>query len=440
MNTELIVHAKRLSTITRNSMCEGAHSLQSRSRSTKLGLPSAFKAFLAVLGPAWIVMIADVDAASVITAAESGARFGYHMAFILLVLIVPLFFIQEASGRLGIITGKGLAAIIKDHYSQKMAIVASLPMFATDFLSYAVEYTGIAVGLSVLGIPPIVSLPIVFILHSALVFTGSYRNTERVLLLVTGVLLSSYILAAILVKPDIKGLLGTALTPIHPYFDRSFSYMVAANVGAVIMPWMLFYQAGAVAQKGLNGSQISHERLETLLGAVASEIIMIAIVVVSSSLGAVDFLSPTSLAAALKPLAGGYAYFLFGVGLASASFLALVVISLASTWGIAEALGWRTRIGERFSLARNFYVVYLLETLPAVLIPFFFADLVKLMLNLMVIFVFVLIFPAVLQGMLSSNKSVMGKNAMKGAWRMAYWLMLGLVLLSGVLALPALLS
>jgi len=78
--------------------------------------------------------------------------------------------------------------------------------------------------------------------------------------------------------------------------------------------------------------------------------------------------------------------------------------------------------------------------LPAVLIPFFFADLVKLMLNLMVIFVFVLIFPAVLQGMLSSNKSVMGKNAMKGAWRMAYWLMLGLVLLSGVLALPALLS
>jgi Mn2+/Fe2+ NRAMP family transporter len=203
---------------------------------------------------------------------------------------------------------------------------------------------------------------------------------------------------------------------------------------------MLFYQAGAVAQKGLNGSQISHERLETLLGAVVSEIIMIAIVVVSSSLGAVDFLSPTSLAAALKPLAGGYAYVLFGIGLASASFLALVVISLASTWGIAEALGWRARIGERFSLARNFYVVYLLETLPAVLIPFFFADLVKLMLNLMVIFVFVLIFPAVLQGMLSSNKSVMKNHAMKGAWRMAYWLMLGLVLLSGVLALPALLS
>ncbi len=385
-------------------------------------------------------MIADVDAPSIITAGASGAQFGYHLIFTLLLLIVPLFFIQEASGRLGLATGKGLAGIVREHYSRKMAVLASFPMFVTDFLTYVVEYAGIAAGLEVLGISPIISLPVAFMVHSTLVFTGSYRNTEKVLLAISGVLLTSYILNAFLMKPNVNDLLVSSLTPFHPYLQPSFGFMVAANVGAVIMPWMLFYQTGAVAEKGLNGSHERYERFETLLGAVVSEVLMVAIVVVSAPLGAVDFLSPASLAGVLTPVAGQYAPVLFGIGLASAGLLALVVVSLASTWGIAEALGWRARIGERFSLAKNFYVVYLIETLPAALIPFFFSDLVKLMLNLMVIFVFVLAVPATLQGLISSNGDVMGRHVMKGAWRAIYWLMLGLVVSSGVLALPALLA
>lgn len=385
-------------------------------------------------------MIADVDAASVITAGESGARFGYHLVFILLLLIVPLFFIQEASGRLGLATGKGLAGIIRTHYSEKLAILASLPMFVTDFLSYVAEYAGIAAGLGVLGVSPLISLPVAFVIHSTLVFTGSYRKTEKVLLAISGVLLASYILDAFLIKPNVKELLTISLTPFHPYLQPSFAFMVAANVGAVIMPWMLFYQTGAVAEKGLKSFHARYERFETLVGAVISEGLMIAIVIVSAPLDGVDFLSPASLGGMLTPIAGGYAPLLFGIGLASAGLLALVVVSLASTWGIAEALGWRSRIGERFSLARNFYLVYLLETLPAVFIPLFFKDLVKLMLNLMVIFIFVLAVPAILQGLLCSNEELMGPHAMKGAWKVVYWMMLGVVVFSGVLAIPTLLQ
>jgi Mn2+/Fe2+ NRAMP family transporter len=154
----------------------------------------------------------------------------------------------------------------------------------------------------------------------------------------------------------------------------------------------------------------------------------------------VDFLSPSSLGQALRPLAGGYASILFGVGLASAGFLALVAISLASTWGIAEAFGWRAKIGERFSFARNFYLVYLIETLPAALIPFFFKDLVKLMLDLMVLFVFVLVAPAVLQGLIGSNRRLMGQYVLGGWWKAVYWIMLALVVLAGLLAVPTLLS
>ena len=403
-------------------------------------IPAPLKAFLAVLGPAWIVMMADVDAPSVITAGESGAAYGYHLVFILLILIIPLFFIQEASGRLGVATGKGLAEVVRDGYSQKVALAASVPMFVTDFLSYTVEYTGAAVALGMIGVPPIVSLPAVFVVHASLVFTGSYRRTERILLVVSAVLLFSYVVDAFLIRPDLGALVTVGLSPFQPYSQPSFGYLVAANVGAVVMPWMLFYQAGAVSQKGLRAGQARHERLETLVGAIASEVLMVAIVVVSDPLGSVNFLSPPSLAKALVPLAGENAYLLYGLGLGAAAFLGLVVISLASTWGIAEALGWRKRIGEKFSLARKFYLVYLLETLPAVAMPLLFTNLVGLMLNLMVVFVFVTVVPGVVLGLLCSKKSLMGENAMGPKWRAAYWSMLGVVLLTGVLTIPTLLG
>ena len=398
------------------------------------------RAFLTVLGPAWIVMMADVDAPSVITAGESGAVFGYHLVFILLILIVPLFFIQEASGRLGTATGKGLAEAIRDNYSRRTAILASLPMFVTDFLSYTVEYTGVAVGLGIFGISPLFSLPVIFLAHASLVFTGSYRRTEKILLLVSAILLSSYIIDAFLVRPNLGELVTVGLSPNQPFGSSSFVYLVAANVGAVIMPWMLFYQAGAVTQKGLNGNHVSLERLETLVGAVVSEVLMVAIVVVTASLGAVDFLSPSSLAKAFAPLAGDYAYLLYGSGLGAAGFLGLVVISLASTWGVAEAMGWRRKIGEKFSLAKNFYLVYLLETLPAVAVPLIFTNLVGLMLNLMVVFVFVTVVPGVMLGLICSNEQVMGYNVMGPKWKTMYWLMLGVVLLTGLLSLPTLLG
>ena len=406
----------------------------------RAGRSSTLKRFLAVVGPAWVVMMADVDAPSVITAGESGAVFGYHLIFVLLLLIVPLFFIQEAAGRLGASTGKGLAEAIKDSYSRQTALLAALPMFATDFLSYTAEYTGIAIAAEIFGISPFVSLPIVFVVHASLVFTGSYKRTERILLVVSAVLLSSFVIDAFLIRPNVSALVSTGLSPLQPYTQPSFLFLVAANVGAVIMPWMLFFQAGAVSHKGLDGSHVSLERLETMLGAIASEILMVAIVVVTAPLGSVNFLSASSLASSLVPLAGRYAYLLYGLGLGSAGFLALVVISLASTWGVAEALGWRRKIGAKFSLARKFYLVYLLETLPAMFVPLIFTNLVNLMLNLMVLFVFVTIGPGVILGLLCSNPRVVGAHAMGKKWSSTYWALLAVVLLTGLLALPSVLG
>ncbi len=143
-------------------------------------------------GPAWLVMIADVDAASVVTAAETGAIFHYGLIWLLIVLTVPLFFIQEASGRIGAVTHKGLGEIVRENYSKKIALVAAVPMALTDVLTYIAEYLGIALGLGLLGIPVVVSVTATYVLHVVLVYKRKYAVVEKVMLGMSAVLLLSH--------------------------------------------------------------------------------------------------------------------------------------------------------------------------------------------------------------------------------------------------------
>jgi manganese transport protein len=119
-------------------------------------LANLFRSF----GPGWLVMVADVDAASIITAAETGAIYHYGLVWFLFLLTVPLFFIQEASGRIGVVTHKGLGEIMRENYSRKIALFAAVPMAITDVFTYVAEYVGIAIGMGLIGIPSIVSIPI----------------------------------------------------------------------------------------------------------------------------------------------------------------------------------------------------------------------------------------------------------------------------------------
>jgi manganese transport protein len=380
--------------------------------------PSAVRDFLHSFGPAWIVMIADVDAASILTAAENGVVFRYGLIWILLLLTIPLFFVQEAAGRVGVVTKRGLGEVIRTTYSRRTAVLVSVPMTVTNFLSYVVQYTGIAIGMSLLGVPPIVSLPLAYAAHTALVYKRKYATVEKGLLVVSCVFIASYAASLFLrgVLPD---------SPVYLSASPKFLYFVAADVGAVVMPFMLFYQASATAEKGTGTVWTS--RLETLVGAIVSEAIMVAIVMVSADLGgAPDLASPANLSNALSVIAGSYAPILFAVGLVSAAFLALVVISFASAWGLVEAVGWGRK---------RYFPAYLAESAPAVLVPLLFVYSVGFLLQLMVVFVFVLLGPGIIMGFLASDPKVMGVHASKGFWKWAYWLCLVAVLSAGVLAL-----
>jgi Mn2+/Fe2+ NRAMP family transporter len=374
-------------------------------------------------GPAWLVMIADVDAASAITAADSGAQYGTKLVWFLMLLVIPLYVIQEVAGRVGVVTGKGLGELIRENYRRRIAVLCAVPMALVDIISYIVEYTGIAVGFEMMGVSPWISVPIAFLAHVIVVYNRKYAEAEKPLLFFSVIFSIVWIVAAVLTARN-----GIVVTPFYFSTSPDFIFMLAANIGAVIMPFMLFYQVSATAQKGTDKSNIWAVRFETLIGAIFSELIMVAIAV--SAIGiksdSLDFTSPKVLSQSLVSVAGHFAPYVFGVGLITASFIALIVISLGSSWGVTEAMGWGRK---------HWFKVYLIESIPAVLIPLFSFNLIKLALNLMVLQIVVLIAPAVILGIIASNKKLMGDLSLRGFNQFSYWLFIVLIFVTGIVSM-----
>jgi manganese transport protein len=383
------------------------------------GLKLHFSEVRSVFGPAWLVMMADVDAASVITAMQSGASYKYGLILILLALIIPLYFIMEVAGRVGAATKKGLGELVRENFSRNVSIALSFPMAITDFLSYVAEYAAMAVGLAIVGIPPIISLPIIYLIHILVVFKQEYEKAEKYLLGVSSVLLLAYIFFMA------RGMsMWSAYSLIPSKIDRDFLFLVAANVGAVVMPFMLFYQTSATAKKAYHS--VKATRTETLVGAIFSEIIMVAVVFASVGLSpSIAISDNASLSAAIMNIGGTYAPYIFAIGLVAAGFLGLVVISLAGSWGVVEALNLK---------GSTWFKIYIAESLPAVILVFFFNNLVGLVLTLMVALVFVLIGPVVAMGLLAQNKKLMGEHALSTFDKIAFWGSVVVIVACGLLA------
>lgn len=270
-----------------------------------------WRTFVHSFGPAWVVMIADVDAASILTAATDGALYGYSLVWFMLFLVLPLFLIQEAAGRIGVATGKGLGEIIREHYSRRIGLLTSIPMACTDVLSYVAEFTGIAIGFQLLNIPPILSLPVVYVAYLLVVWKRGYGTVEKFLVAFSAVLIASYA----------GSLFLRGLPPVREYmyffwsWKPDFLYLTAATAGAVVMPFMLFFQVSATAEKQVK--VLWSMRLETLVGAIASEVGMVVILLATIGLNGtlLETSSPKELARALSFLAGPFAPHIFAVGL-----------------------------------------------------------------------------------------------------------------------------
>jgi len=383
-------------------------------------------------GPAWIVMIADVDVASIITGLQSGASWGYSMIFLLLILIFPLFIIQDAAGRLGIASGKGLGEQIRNNFGKKAALMAAVPMGLADFLEYIAQYAGMAIGFSLIGFPVILGLIIVFIIHTLIVFGRQYQQAEKVLIPVSFLLMIAIISSTLVFHVDWKSFVFVGLSPFQPYSNPSFAYLLAASVGAVIMPWMLYFHSGADSRRHKQVKDLKNERLETLIGAVVSELLMIILVIVGLNVFTGNRLINVNELAKALPVFGNYATPIMGMGFIFAGFLALVVVSLGSAWGVLEATG-------HTNSRRSFLTIYAFESLPAVITVAAVAGYIQLMLNMMFIFPIVLIPSLFFLGKLVGKKEVMNGNQYKKYEKIAFWIAVLVVVVGGILGLSSIL-
>jgi len=337
---------------------------------------------LAVWGPGLVVMLADTDAGSLITASQSGAQWGYRMVLPQLILMPILYVVQEMTVRLGIVTRKGHGALIRERFGRFWAWVSAFTLFASSIGALLTEFAGVAGVGELFGVSRWVSIPIATAALLALALTGSYRRVERIGLVI-GAAELAFLVAMVMARPDPHALLeGLKSMPLG---NSSYLLLVAANVGAVIMPWMVFYQQGAVVDKHLSVATIRQARHDTAAGAVLTQLIMISVVVtMASTIGAHNGETALNtvgdIANALTPYLGRVGgTVLFGLGMLGAALVAAIVASLAGAWGLSEVFGWRHTLNERPNRATaKFYITYSLAHLLGAALVLASVDLVNL--------------------------------------------------------------
>ncbi len=324
--------------------------------------PAALVGVLWVLGPGLMVMLADTDAGSIITAGQSGASWGYRLLPLELLLIPVLYLVMELTVRLGATTGKGHAEAIRDRFGARWAAVSVSTLILSATGALITEFAGIAGVGEFVGLAPAVTVPLAAAFLIAVVLGGGYRRVELI-----GLALGSFelvfLVAAVLAHPNASSV-AAGLWSHQPIGNHGYLALVAANVGAVVMPWMIFYQQGAVVDKGLQVGHIRLARLDTALGAVLTQIIMAAVLIVTAATlfghraGALE--SVGELATALSPYLGVFASRLtLALGITGAALLASIVVSLAASWAVAEGFGARRSLNDGPRRAPLFYGLYI---------------------------------------------------------------------------------
>lgn len=306
-------------------------------------------------------MLADTDAGSIITAAQSGAEWGYRLLLLQLILIPILYVVQELTVRLGIVTGQGHGQLIRRHFGTPWAWISVATLILSCMGALISELSGIAGVGQLLGIPAWITMTIVIAGLTLMAYTGSYLTVERIAMAI-GIFELVFLVVAARAHPDPGALLDGAF---HiPIGDAKYLYLVAANIGAVIMPWMVFYQQSAVVEKRLVIADLPAARADTAIGAVVTQLIMAAVLIAtaatlgrsgnSESLGTVQ-----QIAEAITPFLGRrIGTTMFALGMIGAALVATIVVTLTAARTLGEILGFKHSLEYHPREAPWFYGIY----------------------------------------------------------------------------------
>jgi Mn2+/Fe2+ NRAMP family transporter len=332
-----------------------------------------FLAVLAVLGPGIIAGAAGDDAGGIATYASVGAQYGYTLLWAMGIITVSLIVVQIQVARLGSVSGKGLAELIREQFGVRWTALAMFVLLVANGAVTIAEFAGIAAAGGLFGIPPMVSVPVSAVVVWLIVVRGSYSMAEKIFL-VLGAVLLTYVVAAVLAGPNWSTVAAESVTPSFS-LDAGYLTTFMTLVGTTITPYMLFYLQSSIADKGLAMDEYPSERTDVVIGSVLSDLIGAFIIICTAAtlfVVGVQVTTADDAARALEPLAGAYARILFGLGLFGASMLAASVLPLSTAYAICGAFGWERGVSYGWREAPVFnglYTVLIVVAAVFVLVP-----------------------------------------------------------------------
>lgn len=316
--------------------------------------------FLAVLGPGIITSSVDNDAGGIYTYSVAGARFGYSLLWTLIPITVALIVVQEMVARMGVVTGKGLADLIREEYGFRTTFILMALLLVANLGNTISEFAGLAQGMSVFGVSRFVAVPLGAVLVWGLVVKGTYKIVEKVFLGAC-IFYIVYPISSFLTGHDwSQALLSTVKPSFH--FDSIYLYMVVGLVGTTIAPWMQFYLQSAMVEKGVKLKNYVYSKWDVIAGCLVTDVVAFFIIVACAATiyasGPRQIANAADAALALRPLAGQAASTLFAFGLCNASLFSASILPLSTAYSVCEGLGLESGINKRFEEAPAFYWLY----------------------------------------------------------------------------------
>jgi NRAMP (natural resistance-associated macrophage protein)-like metal ion transporter len=312
-----------------------------------------------IIGPGIITANIDNDAGGIATYSIAGAHFGYALLWTMVPATVVLVVVQEMASRMGVVTGKGLAGLIRERFGVQVTFWLMVALLVTDLGNTTAEFAGWAASMELFGVSKYFSVPLGALFIWLLVVKGTYRAFERIFLGICLVYLT-YIVAAVMAKPDWVDVVKHTVQPTLR-FDAAYLSMTIGLVGTTIAPWMQFYLQSAIVEKGVRPDQYWGTRIDVMVGSFMTDIVALFIMVACGATlfhAGIRVDSAEQAAQALTPLAGRYASLLFAAGLANASLFSACILPLATAFYICEAMGWEAGVDKTLREAPQFIGLY----------------------------------------------------------------------------------
>jgi NRAMP (natural resistance-associated macrophage protein)-like metal ion transporter len=399
--------------------------------------PWRIRRFFAELGPGLITGAADDDPSGISTYSVAGATFGYAPLWTALFSFPLMAAVQLMCARLGLVSGRGLASVIRRRYSRRVLWGACVLLVVANVVNIGADLGGMAeVSEMVTGVKAVFWTPLYAGFIVSLLFWSSYRQIARIFKWLTLVLFA-YVLAAFLARPDWEAVL---IATVAPRIEWSNGYLATfvGILGTTISPYLFFWQAAQEVEedraagqrtiqqrRGATDADLKRARTDVLTGMFFSNFVMYFIILTTAATlhahGQTHITTARQAAEALRPLAGAGAYWLFTLGLIGTGMLGVPVLAGSCAYAVAEAEGWRGSLEDTPRLARRFYAVVAVSMLGGLSLNFVGLDAVA-MLFWSAVVNGVLASPLiVLVVLLTSDHTVMGKRVNPPLLRWLGW-------------------